>query len=162
MKDTELAYIAGFLDGDGCIMVQLVYRKDYKLGYQVRASIVFYQKQQYKDFLVWLKDTFECGYVRDRNDGMCEYTIVQKDDVARILDLLSPYIILKKKQAELALSIIARMPGRGRSMTAQLLLDMSKEVDRFSLLNYSKKRKNTSVQVREFLEFHNLTESRRD
>jgi intein-encoded DNA endonuclease-like protein len=162
MKDTQLSYIAGFLDGDGCIMLQLVYRKDYRLGYQIRASIVFYQKQQYRDYLVWLKDTFQCGYVRSRNDGMCEYTIVQKDDVAGVLNLLSPYIILKKKQAKLALSIIARMPGKGRSMDAQLLLDLSKEVDRFSSLNYSKNRKNTSVQVREFLESHNLTESRRD
>ena len=29
----EKAYIAGFLDGDGRIMAQLVKRKDYKLGF---------------------------------------------------------------------------------------------------------------------------------
>jgi hypothetical protein len=52
MTKEELAYIAGFLDGDGCIMLQLIWRHDYKLGYQIRASIVFYQKTQYKNFLV--------------------------------------------------------------------------------------------------------------
>ena len=41
MRRVELAYIAGFLDGDGCIMLQLVPRKGYVLGYQIRASIVF-------------------------------------------------------------------------------------------------------------------------
>ncbi len=44
MQEIEKAYIAGFLDGDGCIMVQFVRRKDYVFGYQIRTSIVFYQK----------------------------------------------------------------------------------------------------------------------
>ena len=43
MNDEEKSYIAGFLDGDGSIMAQLVKRKGYKLGFQVRTSIVFYQ-----------------------------------------------------------------------------------------------------------------------
>ncbi len=41
MSDEDKAYIAGFLDGDGSIMAQLVFRKDYRLGYQIRVSIVF-------------------------------------------------------------------------------------------------------------------------
>jgi intein-encoded DNA endonuclease-like protein len=44
LKDEEKAYIAGFLDGDGSIMAQLVSRKDYRLRYQIRVSVVFYQK----------------------------------------------------------------------------------------------------------------------
>jgi intein-encoded DNA endonuclease-like protein len=52
LKKEELAYIAGFLDGDGCIMLQLINRKDYKLGYQIRASIVFYQKTEKREFFL--------------------------------------------------------------------------------------------------------------
>ena len=40
----ELSYIAGFLDGDGSIIAQLIRREDYKLGFQIRVSIQFSQK----------------------------------------------------------------------------------------------------------------------
>lgn len=156
LKKEELAYIAGFLDGDGCIMLQLVYRHDYVLGYQIRASIVFYQKTQYKDFLIWLKSKFDCGYVRDRNDGMSEYTIVGSEQVASILKTLLPYLKLKEKQAKLALEVISKMPGSGRKMDADSLYKLSLLVDKFLKLNYSKKRTNTSLKVRDFLISHKL------
>lgn len=35
----ELIYWAGFLDGDGSIFAQLIPRKDYKWGFQVRVSV---------------------------------------------------------------------------------------------------------------------------
>lgn len=152
MKREILAYIAGFLDGDGCIMLQLVYRHDYVLGYQIRASIVFYQKQQYKTFLLWLKNQFNgVGYVRDRNDGMSEYTIVGIDHAKKVLRVLLPYLRLKKKQAHIALKVINQMPGSGRKMTASKLLFLSKDVDQFLKLNYSKKRVNTSEKLKAFL-----------
>lgn len=44
MNPTILAYIADFLDGDGSIFFQLVKRKDYIFGYQIRCSMAFYQK----------------------------------------------------------------------------------------------------------------------
>lgn len=156
MKKELRSYIAGFLDGDGCIMLQLVYRKDYILGYQIRASIVFYQKQQYRPFLLWLKKQFkEVGYVRDRNDGMSEYTIVGIDHVKNVLELLLPYLILKKKQALLTLKVIREMPGSGRKMTASKLISLSKYVDQFLILNYSKKRVNTSEKLIAFLSSKN-------
>jgi hypothetical protein len=151
MKKEELAYIAGFLDGDGCIMLQLIYRKDYIYGYQIRASIVFYQKQVNSDFLVWLKKKFKVGYIRNRNDDMTEYAIVGVYPVQSVLELLYPYLRLKHKQAKLALKVLKRMPGSGRDMNLKLLLKLSKEVDEFSYLNYSKRRTNTSEKVKAFL-----------
>ena len=148
-----MAYIAGFLDGDGCIMLQLVYRHDYVLGYQIRASVVFYQKQQYQSFLHWLQDQFDgVGYIRNRNDGMSEYAIVGIADVRKVLQLLLPYLRLKKPQAEIALYVISQMPGSGRKMTKEKLLMLAKEVDRFLELNYSKRRVNTSAKLKAFLD----------
>ncbi len=153
MTKETLAYIAGFLDGDGCIMLQLVYRHDYVLGYQIRASVVFYQKNQYEWFLSWLKKQFnDVGYIRDRKDGMSEYTIVGGKNVKKVLQLLSPYFRLKKKQAEIALKVISPMPGTGRKMTKDKLLNLAKDVDLFLELNYSKRRTNTSVKLKEFFE----------
>jgi len=153
MREEEKAYIAGFLDGDGCVMLQLVYRHDYVLGYQIRASIVFYQKQQYRSFLHWVQHQFsDIGYIRNRNDGMSEYTIVGIADVGNVLTLLLPYLRLKKPQAEIALKVISEMPGSGRKMTKEKLLRLAKEVDRFMELNYSKKRVNTSQKLQEFFD----------
>ena len=156
MTNEELAYIAGFLDGDGCIMLQLVFRHDYVLGYQIRASVVFYQKQQNRHFLEWLKQKLLHGYIRNRNDDMNEYTIVGVVVVVEILKMLFPYLKLKKKQAEIALNVLSQMPGSGRKMNAKLLYKLSLEVDKFLYLNYSKKRTNTSKKVEDFLKSHKL------
>jgi len=152
----QKAYVAGFLDGDGCIMLQLIYRHDYILGYQIRASIVFYQKTKHKDFFVWLKSKLKDGYIRERNDGISEYTIVGFAPVKRVLTLLLPYFKLKKKQAKLAIKVISQTPGVRKRYTPGLLLRLAKEVDKFAQLNYSKKRKRTSVEVEEYLKSHDL------
>jgi len=156
MKEIDKAYIAGFLDGDGCIMLQLIKRDDYLLGYQIRASIVFYQKTEYKNFLFWLKKQFGFGYVRDRNDGITEYTIVGFEAVRKTLVLLLPCVRLKKEQAVLALEIINQAPGSGRKYKPKLFLKLAEKVDKFGQLNYSKKRKRTSKQVLNYFEKHNL------
>lgn len=162
MTKEELAYIAGFLDGDGCVMLQLIYRHDYVFGYQIRASIVFYQKTQHEAFLWWLKQKLSDGYIRQRKDSVSEYTIVGVDPVNRVIKLLYPYLRLKKKQAQLALNVLAKMPGKGKKISPKLLLSLSKEVDKFAGLNYSKRRTNTSEKVEEFFKSHNISLSRRD
>ena len=103
-------------------------------------------------FLQWLQDQFGgIGYIRNRNDGMSEYTIVGIAHVASVLNQLLPYLRLKRRQAEIALDVISQMPGSGRKMTEEKLLTLAKEVDRFVELNYSKRRVNTSRKLRAFL-----------
>ena len=101
LTDLEKAYIAGFLDGDGCVMFQLVRRKDYIYGYQIRASIVFYQKTNNRVILDWLKSKLSRGYIRQRNDDMTEYTIVGKDYVVETLHMLFPFYDLKRNMRAL-------------------------------------------------------------
>ena len=151
MKDEEKAYIAGFLDGDGSIMAQLINRKDYKLKYQIRVSVVFYQKTSHQDFLLWLKEQLGYGYVRIRNDGMSEYTIVGFREVEYVLTLLYPFLRLKKVLAKNVLDLIGQHPEQ-RKMTVSKLISLSKLVDMTASFNYSKKRTNTSAQVIAYFE----------
>ena len=155
LTSEQKAYIAGFLDGDGCIMFQNIFRKDYLFGYQIRASIVFYQKTVHRQHLEWLNKIFGVGYVRDRNDGMSEYTIVGLEPVMEILQQLELYLRLKKSHVQLAKKICKILPKRQR-MTAEKLLEASRLVDKFAHINYSKKRTNTSFVVQQFLQQHNL------
>ncbi len=153
MSNEELAYIAGFLDGDGCVMAQLVRRKDYIYGYQIRVSVVFYQKQSHQEILYWLKDKLIFGYIRQRNDGMVEYTIVGLKEVDKILQLLYPYLRLKKILAGKVLQLIQTHP---KKMTAEELIRMSKLVDETAMFTYSKKRTNTGAVIKDFLKDANL------
>ena len=146
---SQLAYIAGFLDGDGCLMAQLVRRKDYIYGYQIRVSLVFYQKQNRQEILVWLKRKLKLGYIRQRNDGMAEYTIVGLKEVEKMIRLLYPYLRLKKVLARQVLNLIKAHPER---MTPAKLIRLSKLVDKTASFNYSKKRSNTSQVLQAFLE----------
>ena len=148
-------YIAGFLDGDGSIMAQLVSRKDYKLGYQIRVSLVFYQKNTHRKHLLWLKEQLGYGYIRTRADGMCEYTIVGFREVEHVLTLLYPFLRLKKALARDVLEIIKRHPAQ-RQMTASKLLSLSKMVDKTADFNYSKKRTITSAVVAAYLKAKDL------
>ncbi len=132
-------------------MFQLVRRKDYVYGYQVRASIVFYQKDVHKAHLEWIKERLgNVGYIRIRKDAMAEYTIVGLSQVIQILTLLRPYVRLKKKHIDVAFKIASLLPSYKR-LDSNLLLKVSKYVDLFGILNYSKKRRNTSEQLRNFL-----------
>ena len=152
VSNEELAYIAGFLDGDGCVMAQLVRRKDYIYGYQIRTSIVFYQKSRNQRILHWLKSRLEMGYIRHRNDEMTEYTIVGLREVDIVLTILLPYLRLKKELAEQVIKLIRAIPKR---MTPGELVRLSKIVDNTAKFNYSKKRTNTSAVIRSYLEKSN-------
>src|SRR3989344_725749 len=152
MLEKDLAYVAGFLDGDGCLIAQLVKRSGYIRGYQIRLSIVFYKKVQHISHLEWLKEQFGDGYIRKRNDGMAEYTIVGLEPVGRILKRISPHLRLKKELADLILKI-SKMP---RKLTIAEYLKYCKMVDETAKLTYSKKRTTTVTNVIEFLEKHKV------
>jgi intein-encoded DNA endonuclease-like protein len=151
MDATILAYIAGFLDGDGSVFFQLVRRKGYLYGYQIRCSIAFYQKTEHVTVLEWLKTLLVAGYIRHRKTGMSDYTIVEPNEVERVFKLLEPYVRLKSKHIDLGLKIL----GEIRKVScANDFLKVCQLVDRYKELNYSKKRTVTSVEVGVFLYRH--------
>jgi LAGLIDADG endonuclease len=151
MDPTILAYIAGFLDGDGSIFFQLIRKKDYCLGFQIRTSIAFYQKTENEQILLWLKEQFSSGCIRRRKTGISDYTIVESKEVRRILELLQPHVRLKKEHARLGLEILGKLPLAG---DATEMIALCRLVDRFRDLNYSKKRTITSAVVEEHLKSH--------
>ncbi len=151
MDPTILAYIAGFLDGDGSIFFQLIRKKDYCLGFQIRTSVAFYQKTENEQILLWLKAQFSSGYIRRRKTGISDYTIVEPQEVRRILELVQPYVRLKQEHVRLGLEILEKLPLAG---DATRLMALCQLVDRFRDLNYSKKRTVTSESVEAHLKSH--------
>lgn len=142
------AYIAGFLDGDGSIFAQLVRRSDYRFGFQIRVSVVFFQKKEKIWFLNKMQKDLHRGTVRIRNDNMAELSIVGHQSVEAFIKEYYPYMQLKKPIARAVLSIITETRNVGDD--ANRFLEVCKLVDKTAQLTYSKKRTITSETVREY------------
>ena len=99
-KEFDRAYIAGFLDGDGSLMLQIKKRKDGNIGIRFMPTICFYQDTRHEKTLYWIQEVLGIGYLSKRNDGMTELRINGFRQVRNILNLLSPYIRFKKLQSD--------------------------------------------------------------
>ena len=144
----DLAYIAGFLDGDGSLMLQIKKRKDGISKIRFMSTICFYQDTRHEGSLYWIQEVLGKGYFHQRNDGMSELRINGFASVKRILDLLGPYIRFKKIQTKAlseACSILSskkfKMLGREQLVKlVDLILVIQKE-------NYVTKKKKTRHEL---------------
>jgi len=150
INKTELAYLAGFVDGDGCINAQIVRKPDYRLKFQIRVTLSFYQKTTRYWFLIQLKKQLKYGSLRQKSDGTSEYVIVGKESVKHIVSILKPYLRIKRRHAVLILQIIKQLE---KNQEPEAFVKLCEEVDKFEYLNDSKKRTVKSTTVRSlFLE----------
>ena len=99
-SNIDLAYIAGFLDGDGSLMLQIKKRADGKSKIRFMATICFYQDTRHEKDLFWIRKILGIGYLSHRNDGISELRINGFETVKEILKNLMPYIKFKKIQAK--------------------------------------------------------------
>jgi len=96
---TDLAYIAGFLDGDGSIMLQVKLRSDTSRGVRFMATICLYQDTRHANPLLWMREVLDIGYISHRNDSMTELRINGFVSVHKVLTQLRPFIRFKTVQA---------------------------------------------------------------
>jgi len=138
MTEKEKAYIAGFLDGDGSIMLQLKPRKVVNYGFRIRTIICFYQDSCHKEGLLWIRRKLGIGYLSQRKDGITELRIEGHQAVKSILQKLKPFIVFKKKQIEIMLKAISIMEKKS---TPFKILEVCKLSDEISSINYATTRK---------------------
>ncbi len=142
ISTTKRAYLAGFLDGDGSIYVRLKPNNSYKFGFQVSPYIILFQSIKEKEKFSKICSIINCGYIRERNDGILEYTINRKEEIIKFVKLVKPYLILKEKQAKLIISILSKKEKVKNKDDFKELMEL---VEQFRSLNYSKKRKRHSL-----------------
>jgi len=146
MKESEKAYIAGFLDGDGSIMLQFKLRKKVSFGYRAKTTICFYQDKRNQKGIRWIQKKLKAGYLSFRQDNMAELRIEGYTQVKQILLFLKPYIVFKKKQTELILKAIEILQHKP---SPKKFLQACKYSDGMSKLNYATtKKKHTYASIR--------------
>lgn len=145
---TNLAYIAGFLDGDGSLMLQLKKRKDGKVKYRFMATICFYQDIRHKDDLNWIRSVFDIGYFSNRNDGMSELRINGYKSVRLILEQLLPYIRFKRVQAKALLKATQLLEATPMSkLTKNDLVSLVECMIEIQSTNYSTRHKRAKKEL---------------
>ena len=138
ISTTKRAYLAGFLDGDGSIYVRLKPNSTYKYGFQISPYIILFQSTKEIENFKKVCALINCGYMRERNDGILEYTINRRDEIIKFLKLIKPYLILKKEQAGLMIKILNQ---KNKVKSREDFNKLAELIDKFRELNYSKKRK---------------------
>ncbi len=146
MASARWAYVAGFLDGDGSIILQLKPRQDYRYGFQIKATISFFQSERGREALFWLHEYIGMGRVRQRKDGIWEYNIEGWQPVWHILRQVQPYVVAKRRQVEQAMALLEEMMATPQASPRQFL-QWAQRVEAYQALNYSKNRKYTAKDV---------------
>ena len=139
---TDKSYLAGLLDGDGSIYVRAKPNPTYKYGFQIAPYIVFFQSAKNKKLFEKIFSLLEMGIMRERKDGIIEYTINRKDSLLTMIQILKPYLILKKEQICLLEKILKTKEEIKNKKDFKNLLNL---IDKFRDLNYSKKRKKRTL-----------------
>ena len=149
----NLAYIAGFLDGDGSLMLQIKKRKDGKLKRRFTCTICFYQDTRHEKALYWIKSILGIGYISVRNDGMTELRINGYKQVKEILHDLLPFIKFKKEQASAlykAANLLVNI--KLKSLNKSNLLELTDYMMIIQSNNYVTKHKKTKQDILKILD----------
>ena len=144
----NLAYIAGFLDGDGSLMLQIKKRKDGKAKSRFMATICFYQDTRHEKDLYWIRDVFGVGYLSKRNDGMSELRINGHESVKNIIYQLIPFIKFKRLQAQALYKATQILSGERYKSLSKKHIDLL--VDAILVIqneNYVTKKKKTKDEL---------------
>ena len=140
MQEKLAAYLAGFLDGDGSIHIQLIRQAEYRYGFYLRVSVSFHQHRTGRTGLEWIHSQLKAGYLRNREKDMSDYIITSRPVIRELLKAIAPYVVFKKRQVEQALEILDAID---QINSPETFLNAARKAESFSTLNRSKKRTNT-------------------
>ena len=147
------AYIAGFLDGDGSLMMQIKRRSDSKKGIRFMLTICFYQDSRHDTPLFWIQKELGVGYISKRNDHMTELRINGFEKVEKILLRLLPFLRFKKVQAREIIKS-ARILQKSRMSSGADNRKLTDSILRIQRENYATRKKKTKEEIYKIL---NLT-----
>lgn len=146
----NLAFIAGFLDGDGSLMFQIKKRKDgNKSRNRFMLTICFYQDSRHEKPLFWIRDILKIGYISRRKDGITELRINGYKQIESILKKLLPFIRFKRKQANLVLRS-AKLLRKG-NLIKKDFLKLIDNIIAIQAENYVTRKKKTKQELLKIL-----------
>lgn len=107
----QLAYYAGFLDGDGSISGFFTYDPTVPLNWRLSIKFSITQAWFRRHFLVALATEIGVGSVhplKEKCESIVQYVITDERTLSNFLPLLLPFLRIKNKQAELTLELLKK------------------------------------------------------
>ncbi len=98
-------YIAGFLDGEGCIRIHIIRKKNSKDQYALNVGFT----QNNIGVLELIQNTYGGRIYKDKNAHKLEL-VCSKADI--LLRDIFPYLIVKKEEARIALEYRDELKGK--------------------------------------------------
>ena len=129
-------------------MLQVKRRKDGALKRRFMFTICFYQDTRHEAPLHWVQKILGIGYLSRRRDGMTELRVNGYEQVARIMELLLPFLKFKKRQAQ-AMYRAAKLLMRvnRRRLTPRQLAVLAELILVIQAENYVTKKKKTMAEL---------------
>ena len=134
VRDTDIAYIAGFIDGEGWIGISRSRAaRSYRPSYSPKICVTSTKRE----ILDWIRGKLQCGFVckgkriKTRNDKWNDSFMwaISSRAILQIAPLLMPYVHLKKRQLKIAtqiarinLSLRAHPTGKRNSQSTEYTL----------------------------------------
>lgn len=140
ISDTQAAFTAGFLEGDGCISAKIGPTSG---SYRVRLVISFTQLTKNRIVLDYLQKLIGGKIIDYKNRKISELSIYDRNRVKEILKIIIPFMVSKIKQAKIALDIIEILSKekRGKLKNANDLLKAVRLAEEIRELNSNRKDK---------------------
>lgn len=147
LTDTQLAYMAAFIDCNGSIFAEIK-PGEYVLKYRIIISLVFYQKKSRKHFLKKIQKELKTGVLRDSGD-ISDLTLSGVEIVVPFLQKIKAFVRIKTKQLNLMLRLIEQLPQIQNN--SQKFIEVCEIADRIAKLNDLKNRKITVHDLQKVL-----------
>lgn len=101
----RIAYCAGLIDGEGSICITKTKPQQARTA-PLHAPMIRVGMVE-REAMEFLQSTFDCGYIYDEgvrkdrptNQFIYRWRITNRDDVVKVIDMILPYLLVKKRQA---------------------------------------------------------------
>jgi hypothetical protein len=114
MTETEKAYIAGIIDGEGYVTLAKMKNKASRKGHYYAPKIVIGNTNE--EVIRWLEEKVGAGSIgchkrKNRWKKLWVWTVWSKQAIS-LLEEVKEYLIIKKEQTEVLLDMPSNNPGR--------------------------------------------------
>lgn len=105
MQALRVAYCAGLIDGEGSICITKTKPQQNRTA-PLHAPMIRVGMVE-REAMEFLQCTFNCGWIYDEgvrkdrptNQPMYRWRITNREDVLKVIDMILPHLLVKKKQA---------------------------------------------------------------
>ena len=139
LTDVQLAWAAGFIDGEGTISMYTKAHKPYRPGYSIRLSVVNTYLPSLERLQVMFGGSIQPLHSEERSYGenwkpSFFWSCGAKATEAALTQLL-PHLFVKRPQAELALEARSLVGSKGEERSEKKIEQLESTLQRFRELN---------------------------